>query len=72
VDWYKTIVDKAIVDTLFRDDKNTTKSALLPQRHPNHDRFICYVLDAIPKGDMAPALQWHTILPLRRFGVPTS
>ena len=29
------------------------KSALLPQRHPNHDLFICDVLDAIPKDDMA-------------------
>jgi plasmid replication initiation protein len=26
---------------------------LLPQRHPNHDLFICDVLDAIPKDDMA-------------------
>jgi plasmid replication initiation protein len=26
--------------------------ALLPQRHPNHDLFICDVLDAIPKDDM--------------------
>jgi plasmid replication initiation protein len=31
----------------------TGKSALLPQRHPNHDLFICDVLDAIPKDDMA-------------------
>src|SRR6202051_88346 len=29
------------------------ESALLPQRHPNHDLFICDVLDAIPKDDMA-------------------
>jgi plasmid replication initiation protein len=27
--------------------------ALLPERHPNHDLFICDVLDAIPKDDMA-------------------
>ena len=27
--------------------------ALLPQRHLNHDLFICDVLDAIPKDDMA-------------------
>jgi plasmid replication initiation protein len=26
---------------------------LLPDRHPNHDLFICDVLDAIPKDDMA-------------------
>jgi plasmid replication initiation protein len=36
-----------------RDDKAIAKSALLPQRHPNHDLFICDVLDAIPKDDMA-------------------
>ncbi len=29
------------------------KLALLPVRHPNHDLFICDVLDAIPKDDMA-------------------
>jgi len=46
------MVEEAPAD-LFRDDKNTTKSALLPQRHPNHDLFICDVLDAIPKDDMA-------------------
>src|ERR1700683_5786476 len=48
-----TMVDEAPVDTLVRDDKNTTKSVLLPQRHPNHDLVICDVLDAIPKDDMA-------------------
>src|SRR6516164_3166281 len=30
-----------------------SKLTLLPQRHPNHDLFICDVLDAIPKDDMA-------------------
>jgi Replication initiator protein A len=29
------------------------KLALLPERHPHHDLFICDVLDAIPKDDMA-------------------
>jgi plasmid replication initiation protein len=29
------------------------QNALLPERHPNHDLFICDVLDAIPKDDMA-------------------
>src|SRR5580700_7246130 len=48
-----TMVEEAPADTLLRDDKNTSKSALLPQRHPNHDLFICDVLDAIPKDDMA-------------------
>jgi hypothetical protein len=46
-----TLVDEAQADSLFRDDRS--KSALLPQRHPNHDLFICDVLDAIPKDDMA-------------------
>src|ERR1700690_2034706 len=48
-----TTVDEAPTDTLSRDDRNQGKSALLPQRHPNHDLFICDVLDAIPKDDMA-------------------
>jgi plasmid replication initiation protein len=34
-------------------DRAAGKLALLPQRHPNHDLFICDVLDAIPKDDMA-------------------
>jgi plasmid replication initiation protein len=33
--------------------KSAARSALLPQRHSNHDLFICDVLDAIPKDDMA-------------------
>jgi len=35
------------------EDRAGGKVALLPQRHPNHDLFICDVLDAIPKDDMA-------------------
>src|ERR1017187_7246101 len=35
------------------DKKGVGKSLLLPERHPNHDLFICDVLDAIPKDDMA-------------------
>src|SRR5277367_753284 len=35
------------------DRAGATSVALLPQRHPNHDLFICDVLDAIPKDDMA-------------------
>lgn len=46
-------VDEAAADTAIRDDRTGAKSALLPQRHPNHDLFICDVLDAIPKDDMA-------------------
>jgi plasmid replication initiation protein len=37
----------------IRDTKVAARSSLLPQRHPNHDLFICDVLDAIPKDDMA-------------------
>ena len=33
--------------------KGASRVALLPQRHLNHDLFICDVLDAIPKDDMA-------------------
>src|SRR3546814_16833186 len=29
------------------------RTPLLPVRHPNQDLFICAVLDAIPKDDMA-------------------
>jgi plasmid replication initiation protein len=43
----------APAESQLRDDRATGKSALLPQRHPNHDLFICDVLDAIPKDDMA-------------------
>jgi plasmid replication initiation protein len=46
-------VDEALAESEFREDRATAKSALLPQRHPNHDLFICDVLDAIPKDDMA-------------------
>lgn len=35
------------------EDKGVGRPALLPQRHSNHDLFICDVLDAIPKDDMA-------------------
>ena len=33
--------------------KEVDRPALLPERHPNHDLFICDVLDAIPKDDLA-------------------
>jgi plasmid replication initiation protein len=32
--------------------KDADRPALLPDRHPNHDLFICDVLDAIPKDDL--------------------
>jgi plasmid replication initiation protein len=46
-------IDEAPAESELREDRATAKSALLPQRHPNHDLFICDVLDAIPKDDMA-------------------
>ena len=33
--------------------KGFLTAPLLPDRHPNYDLFICDVLDAIPKDDMA-------------------
>lgn len=33
--------------------KEAERAPLLPERHPNHDLFICDVLDAIPKDDLA-------------------
>jgi plasmid replication initiation protein len=44
-------MSEAAVDV--EQDRAGGKLALLPQRHPNHDLFICDVLDAIPKDDMA-------------------
>ena len=36
------------------DTDTTNRDAqLIPDRHPQHDLFICDVLDAIPKDDMA-------------------
>lgn len=29
------------------------RSPLLPDRHPQRDLFICDIVDAVPKGDMA-------------------
>jgi plasmid replication initiation protein len=45
-------MSNAALDT-EADRAGATSVALLPQRHPNHDLFICDVLDAIPKDDMA-------------------
>jgi plasmid replication initiation protein len=33
--------------------KKNERPVLLPKRHPNHELFICDVLDAIPKDDLA-------------------
>ncbi len=38
---------------LVQENRVGGSAALLPQRHTNHDLFICDVLDAIPKDDMA-------------------
>lgn len=43
------VEDEVIAD----QSKGASRVALLPQRHLNHDLFICDVLDAIPKDDMA-------------------
>jgi hypothetical protein len=47
------------------------KLALLPERHPHHDLFICDVLDAIPKDDMAsmehPIFSLATIDPAHKY-----
>jgi plasmid replication initiation protein len=48
-----TTAAEATTEIAVRDDRTTARSGLLPQRHPNHDLFICDVLDAIPKDDMA-------------------
>jgi plasmid replication initiation protein len=34
-------------------EKEAERRGLLPERHPNHDLFICDVMDAIPKDDLA-------------------
>ena len=43
----------ATTEVKVDDDGAVSKLALLPERHPHHDLFICDVLDAIPKDDMA-------------------
>src|SRR5277367_701705 len=48
-----TAIEEAPAESQIREERTSGKSALLPQRHPNHDLFICDVLDAIPKDDMA-------------------
>ena len=50
------------------------KSPLLPDRHPTTDLFVCDVLDAVPKGDMASmehpifSLSTKPDTRLRRYG----
>ncbi len=46
-------MDGSLIREESEDHKGIGRPALLPQRHGNHDLFICDVLDAIPKDDMA-------------------
>ena len=49
-----TIETPALFDFSPGDSvENDDRTPLLPVRHPNQDLFICDVLDAIPKDDMA-------------------
>lgn len=34
-------------------NESTARSPLLPDRHPQRDLFVCDIVDAVPKGDMA-------------------
>ncbi len=45
--------DESNVVREVRIKADAGRSALLPERYPNEDLFICDVLDAIPKDDMA-------------------
>src|SRR5580698_5531489 len=49
IDSPPSLFDAVPVEALESDDR----TPLLPVRHPNQDLFICDVLDAIPKDDMA-------------------
>ena len=42
-----------VIETTNLEHGGKERSPLLPDRHPNQDFFICDVLDAIPKDDMA-------------------
>jgi plasmid replication initiation protein len=44
-------MNNAVLET--EEERAGSAAALLPQRHPNHDLFICDVFDASPKDDMA-------------------
>lgn len=35
------------------EEAESSRSPLLPHRHPTLDLFVCDILDAVPKGDMA-------------------
>ena len=36
----------------------TVRQPLLPVRHPTQDLFICDILDAVPKDDMASSISF--------------
>jgi plasmid replication initiation protein len=44
---------ESVTETMKLDRGGKDRPPLLPDRHPNQDFFICDVLDAIPKDDMA-------------------
>ena len=44
---------ESVTETTSRSTQGGSAPPLLPDRHPNQDFFICDVLDAIPKDDMA-------------------
>jgi plasmid replication initiation protein len=43
----------SVSETTNQVEKEAERPPLLPERHPNHDLFVCDVLDAIPKDDLA-------------------
>lgn len=45
------VSEAAVIETT--NIREVDRPALLPERHPNHDLFVCDVLDAIPKDDLA-------------------
>src|SRR3546814_21188706 len=52
IDPSPSLFDAPIAATVSAVDGDD-RTPLLPVRHPNQDLFICDVLDAIPKDDMA-------------------
>ena len=41
-----------VIETTINPEPLGSRPALLPERHPNYDLFVCDVLDAVPKDDM--------------------
>jgi len=42
-----------MVFEMTKDPLPSSRSPLLPDRHPQRDLFVCDIVDAVPKGDMA-------------------